>query len=69
MIRILVQSALRTGCLSVESEGLIRQVLAIKGYRASDIEALHQLYDAVHSGRIHREASDRTAMPQLERLS
>lgn len=56
MIRSLVQSAFQTGCLSVASEGLIRQVLEMKGYEASDIEALTALYEAVNAGQIEREA-------------
>ena len=57
MIRTLVQSALKTGCLSVASEGLIRQVLEMKGYEASeDLEALTVLQEAVKSGQIEREA-------------
>jgi hypothetical protein len=56
MIRTLVQSALQTGCLSVASEGLIRQVLEMKGYETSDLEALTVLYEAVSSGQIEREA-------------
>lgn len=56
MIRSLVQSAFRTGCLSVASEGLIRQVLEMKGYEASDVEALKALDDALNSGQIEREA-------------
>ena len=66
MIRTLVQSALRTGCLSVASEGLIRQVLEMKGYEPSDLEALTVLYEAVNSGQIEREArgsSDMTLIP------
>lgn len=62
MIRTLVQSAFQTGCLSVASEGLIRQVLEMKGYEASDLEALNALYEAVDSGRIQREASGNSAM-------
>jgi hypothetical protein len=62
MIRTLVQSAFQTGCLSVASEGLIRQVLEMKGYEASDLEALTALYEAVDSGRIQREASGNSAM-------
>lgn len=56
MIRTLVKSALRTGCLSVASEGLIRQVLETKSYTASDLEALKVLADAVKSGEVEREA-------------
>lgn len=62
MIRTLVQSAFQTGCLSVASEGLIRQVMEMKGYEASDLEALRDLYEAVDSGRIQREASGNSAM-------
>nr|WP_290228343.1 hypothetical protein [Trichocoleus desertorum] len=67
MIHTLVQSAFQTGCLSVESEGLIRQVLAIRGYKAADLEVLEKLYSAVHSGIIKREASGSMEMP-LQRL-
>jgi hypothetical protein len=56
MIRSLVESAFRTGCLSVASEGLIRQVLEMKGYQPSDIEALRSLDEALNSGKIEREA-------------
>jgi hypothetical protein len=62
MIRSLVQSAFQTGCLSVASEGLIRQVLEMKGYEASDLEALTALYEAVNSGQIQREARGNSAM-------
>lgn len=55
MIQTLVESAFKTGCLSVESEGLIRQVLAIKGYKAADLESLEALYNAVRVGKIKRE--------------
>ncbi|MDI9640534.1 hypothetical protein [Geitlerinema calcuttense] len=55
MIRRLVQSAFQTGWLSVESESLIRQVLAIKAYQQSDIEALDELYGAVRRGVVKRE--------------
>ena len=55
MIRTLVQSAFTTGCLSVESEGLIRQVLAVRGYRSEDVEALANLCQAVNTGFIERE--------------
>jgi hypothetical protein len=62
MIRTLVQSAFKTGCLSVASEGLIRQVLEMKGYEASDLEALATLYEAVNSGQIQREGRGNYAM-------
>jgi hypothetical protein len=57
MIRTLVESAFQTGCLSVESEGLIHQVLATKCYQSEDLTALTALYDAVLAGIIKREAS------------
>jgi hypothetical protein len=62
MIRTLVQSAFKTGCLSVASEGLIRQVLEMKGYETSDLEALSHLYEAVNSGQIQREGRGNPAM-------
>jgi hypothetical protein len=60
MIRTLVESAFKTGCLSVASEGLIRQVLEMKGYQASDLEALTVLSEALNSGQIEREARGNT---------
>ena len=63
MIRTLVNSALKTGCLSVESEGLMRQVLKMKAYRSSDLDELGKLYQAVKAGVIQREASGILQMP------
>ena len=63
MIRTLVNSALKTGCLSVESEGLMRQVLKMKAYRSSDLDELGKLYRAVKAGAIQREASGILQMP------
>lgn len=57
MIRRLVESAFQTGYLSVESEGLIRQILAVRGYQPSDLAALHDLWQAVCSGQVKREAN------------
>jgi hypothetical protein len=56
MIHKLVRSAFQTGCLSVESEGLLRQMLTIKGCKPSDLAALEELYRAVHTGQIRRES-------------
>lgn len=56
MIRALVQSAFTTGCLSVASEGLIRQVLELRAYQSADLDALDTLYDALSAGYIQREA-------------
>ena len=61
MINRLVQSAFQTGWLSVESESLIRQVLALKAYQQSDLESLNELYRAVHRGVVKREG--RGSMP------
>ena len=63
MIRTLVRSALQTGCLSVESEGLMRQVLKMKAYRSSDLDELGKLYKAVKAGAIQREASGMLQIP------
>jgi hypothetical protein len=57
MIHKLVQSAFMTGVMSVESEALIRQVLAWKVYQPSDLKALHRLYQAINNGAIQREAN------------
>ncbi|MDP5339474.1 MAG: hypothetical protein NWQ28_12965 [Nodularia sp. (in: cyanobacteria)] len=57
MIRTLVESAFQTGYLSVESEGLLHQVLATKCYASEDLAVLSALYDAVSTGKIKREAS------------
>lgn len=59
MIRTLIESAFQTGCLSVESEGLLHQVLATKCYQPEDLADLAALYDAVRAGRIKREATSK----------
>ena len=55
MISTIVESAFETGCLSVESEGLIHQILSTKIYQNSDLKALKKLYLAVENGVIQRE--------------
>lgn len=60
MLTRLVQSAFQTGYLSVESEGLIRQVLSIRSYQSADLEELRKLQQAVCTGRVKREARDTT---------
>ncbi|MCX7595936.1 MAG: hypothetical protein N2235_19675 [Fischerella sp.] len=62
MIRALVESAFQTGYLSVESEGLLHQMLATKIYRPEDLAALSALLDAVRAGQIKREASSKLVM-------
>ncbi|AFZ24420.1 hypothetical protein Cylst_2184 [Cylindrospermum stagnale PCC 7417] len=59
MIRTLIESAFQTGCLSVESEGLLHQVLTTKCYQPEDLVDLAALYDAVRTGKIKREATSK----------
>jgi hypothetical protein len=66
MITALVQSAFQTGHLSVESETVIRQILALNSYKPCDREALAKLYDALQSGHIQREANQSIQFPSLE---
>ncbi|MBD2021626.1 hypothetical protein H6F43_15710 [Leptolyngbya sp. FACHB-36] len=66
MISALVRSAFETGYLSVESEGLLRQVIDSKSCRSSDLVALRQLYDAVQAGHIRREAHQSIQMPMVQ---
>ncbi|MDF5713093.1 MAG: hypothetical protein PUP93_04205 [Rhizonema sp. NSF051] len=65
MIRTLIESAFQTGCLSVESEGLIHQMLATKSYQSDDLAALTDLYNAVREGRIQQEASTNLVMDRI----
>ena len=62
MIRALVESAFQTGCLSVESEGLLHQVLATKSYHSEDLAAIAALCEAVNAGQIQRESRFNTVM-------
>ncbi|AFY56763.1 hypothetical protein Riv7116_4336 [Rivularia sp. PCC 7116] len=65
MIRALVESAFQTGYLSVESEGLLHQMLANRIFRNEDTAALTRLCDAVRQGLIKREASSEISMEFL----
>ena len=65
MIRALVESAFQTGYLSVESEGLLHQMLATRIYRTEDMAALTRLSDAVRAGLVKREASSNLSMEFL----
>ncbi|MEH2070466.1 MAG: hypothetical protein V7K47_20285 [Nostoc sp.] len=65
MIRTIVESAFQTGYLSVESEGLLHQVLAKKCYQSEDLSTLTALYDAVRTGQIKREASSSNMLMEL----
>ncbi|WP_088243037.1 hypothetical protein [Calothrix rhizosoleniae] len=62
MIRTLVDSAFQTGYLSVASEGLIHQVLATKIYHSEDLAILTDLWEAVRTGKVKREASSHLTM-------
>ncbi|MEH2060459.1 MAG: hypothetical protein V7K97_30900 [Nostoc sp.] len=65
MIRTLVESAFQTGYLSVESEGLLQQVLATKCYQSEDLPDIAALYDAVRTGKIKREASSSNVLMEF----
>lgn len=65
MLQVLIQSALENKCLSVESEGLIRQVLAIGSCNPKDLSALKELQAAIQAGEIDREAQNRFALSQF----
>lgn len=68
MIHRLVQSAFQTGYLSVESEGLIRQMVAVQSYQTADISALEELHQAIHTGQVKRESGTSvnfSAMPPM----
>ncbi len=65
MLSTLVKSALQTGYLSVESEGLIRQILAVGRCPQSDLDTLEILYDALQRGQIQREAQNDMKLPSL----
>ncbi len=65
MIDRLVRSALQTGCLSVESEGLIRQLLNTQLQSEVDLKALQLLHSAMQQGRVQREAPASVAPPGL----
>lgn len=71
MIDTLVQSALQTGWLSVESEGLLRQVIAMRSFQSADLNSIEQLYEAVDQGLVKREVCDKVEvlpLPQLDCL-
>ena len=67
MIRKLVDSAFQTRCLSVASEGLLRQVMGFNSYHSGDLDAIASLCDAVNSGYIQREAQRQGEMRLVSR--
>jgi hypothetical protein len=58
-IREVVQQALITGCLSLEAEEQLRQLLRAK-YAIEDFRAFMQLQHAVVSGNVRQESRERT---------
>ncbi|TAF04957.1 MAG: hypothetical protein EAZ77_14860 [Nostocales cyanobacterium] len=62
MIHTIIASAFQTGYLSVESEGLLYQMLATRCYQSHDLKALGTLYEAIHTGKIKREACSKNLM-------
>jgi hypothetical protein len=65
MISTLVKSAFQTGYLSVESEGLIRQMLALPTCLPRELDVLETLYEALKKGYIQREAQNNVQLPVL----
>lgn len=63
MISQLVQSAFDNGYLSVESEGLLRQMVAMGLCRNTDLNALQSLSQAVSQGEVRREAPASVPLP------
>lgn len=62
MIRALIASAFQTGYLSVESEGLLHQMLSTRCYQSEDLQALDNLYKAISIGHVKREAGSKCLM-------
>lgn len=56
IIHRLVQSAFQTGYLSVESEGLLGQMVAVRGCQTTDLCLLEELHEAIRCGKVRREA-------------
>ncbi|NJN85241.1 MAG: hypothetical protein HC881_01535 [Leptolyngbyaceae cyanobacterium SL_7_1] len=65
MIDRLVQSALQTGWLSVESEALLRQMIATPGCHSNSTSALSTLISAIEAGQVQRECRH---LPDLQEL-
>jgi hypothetical protein len=65
MLATLIQSAFQTGYVSVESEGLIRQVLSTGFCTSADLQALENLYAALDTGNVRRESHQALPMPAI----
>ncbi len=57
VLGLLVQSAFQTGCLSVASEGLIRQLLTDAVASPNELEAVVALERALQAGQLDRESA------------
>lgn len=58
LIREIVQQALVTGCLSIEAENQLRQLLKCK-YDSDDLKAFIKLQHAVVDGGVQQESRQR----------
>jgi hypothetical protein len=57
MIREIVQHAFATGCLTIEAENQLRQLLRTK-YDAKDLKAFMLLQQAAMSGSVRQESRE-----------
>ena len=57
LIREIVQQALASGCLTIDAEEQLRQLLAQK-YDAQDLRAFMQLQQATMSGLVKQESRE-----------
>ncbi|MBW4692654.1 MAG: hypothetical protein KME27_12915 [Lyngbya sp. HA4199-MV5] len=58
LIREIVQHAFATGCLTIQAENQLRQLLRTK-YDAKDLKAFMQLQQAAMSGSVRQESRER----------
>ncbi|MBW4579456.1 MAG: hypothetical protein KME42_07765 [Tildeniella nuda ZEHNDER 1965/U140] len=58
LIREIVQHAFITGCLTIEAENQLRQLLRTK-YDAKDLKAFMLLQQAAMSGSVRQESRER----------
>ncbi|MBW4470983.1 MAG: hypothetical protein KME45_11355 [Stenomitos rutilans HA7619-LM2] len=58
LIREIVQHAFATGCLTIQAENQLRQLLRTK-YDANDLKAFMQLQQAAMSGSVRQESRER----------
>lgn len=58
LIREIVQHAFATGCLTIEAENQLRQLLRTK-YDAKDLKAFMMLQQAAMAGLVRQESRER----------